>query len=492
MPDVATTGWPALTVRIAWTLLANGVRVRSTVLRDARDHVLMHLPKDMNLALAEDRAAELTLRFVARARRRVFEDPWPGDMAMPLSPRWRRAIDRSMTPLLGTVFRQHYGDGRSLDHLERNLGVDRIALEAARGGLREVLRKVGGTDGLPMETWPSQRIDRLLQRLAAWSPGPCPPVLEIVDGHHREHVGNCPRCDRTYRLVQNEVLTAPDLVPPLGGTRPQHTVRILALHLHPDGKKHRDIIAREAAVPCFPVGDDLLLLDMADVEPVRELLTLTAELGTPSRDHLRGVILDGPGRWSAHGLLGPLVDKSEYLVRPAAWGTIETIGELPPMMPVPPNAKRWWTAVLGVAAIGAAFAGAALVPDAPRIAKPADVAFTAARGGAWATVEVDDEAALTIVRLADGQLDPILVSTGPAEKGKLATGDGAYRLHAMGQGLLVVSTDGPIRDWSSLLEGARKDPHPLEALQVAIQTREPSADVHSWTAGETRFASLWR
>lgn len=477
--DVAVHGWAGLTVRVAWTLLVEGVRVRPKVLRDARDHVLFQLDPSTPLAFAEDRAGWLVSRFVARARRKLPVDPWPQDAEMPLSPRWKRALDRSLTAVTGAVLRQHYGDGRSLEQLERILELDRIGLEAARGGLREVVRRAGVTDGLRLDEWPPARVDRLLQRLAAFSPGPCPPVHEVIDGHHREHGATCARCDRAYRLVRARVIAPCDLVPPAQGARPTDAARVLALHFHPDGRHHRDAIAREATTPCFPVGEDLLLLDLDRPDAVRELLVLAAEVGAPGRDRLRGVVLTGPGRWSGHGLLGPLVERADGELRSKGWGHVDGFDELPDALPVPPSARRWWAGVAALAVVGAGFGVFVARPAHPAVDHPLDVEFTTGRGGVWAAFDVDEAAGVTVVRQADRRLE-VVVAADAAAKADLAVGDGSYRLHSMGDGILLAATSRPIEGLDAMLAGAGAAETPIDELADRIRAADPRADVRVW------------
>ena len=77
----------------------------------------------------------------------------------------------------------------------------RASLEAVRSGLREVVRRIAQSDGLPLSGWTDERVDRMLRRLAAWSPGPCPSPLVVAEGCHQEHVVRCPRCERLTRLL---------------------------------------------------------------------------------------------------------------------------------------------------------------------------------------------------------------------------------------------------------------------------------------------------
>ncbi len=476
--DIAVTGWAGITVRVAWTLLTMGVKVKPAVLRDARDHVLYHLDPHTPLGHAEDRAGTLTKDFVSRARRGIEPDPWPTDGAMLLSPRWRRALETSLSPLTERVFRQHFADGRSLAFLVRSLQVDEIALEGARGGLREVLRRVAVSDGIPLDKWPSDRIDRLLSRLAAFSPGVCPPLHEVIAGTDLEHTRNCARCDRTQRLINAGLVQYEDLLPPPLETRPDHTVSVLALHFHPDGKTHRAHLAAEIDAPAFPVGDDTLLVDFHNPQPVTEVLELAAEVACPHRDLVRGAVLHGPGRWSRHGLLGPLATEAGAVVRSRAWSIVDTIGELPEALPEPPSAGRWWigTAALAAAAIFSVFAILGSTPH--DTSHPADVVFTSARGGVWTAFDVPDGALVTLIREYDGELGVVLASEQPADKVAYAVGDGSYRLHTMGPGVLLVSSSAPVRELHRMVDAANRADAPLEDLAKRISVSALEADLH--------------
>lgn len=482
-PDVAVTGWSAITIRVAWTLLCASIRVRPHVLRDARDHVLYHLEPGSSVARADDRAEALGRGFVALARRERLHEPWPQDLAMPLSPRWRRALEESLTPLSLAVFRQHYGDSRPIEELERALQVDRVALEGVRGGLREVIRRVGADDGLPILDWSNDRIDALLHRLAAFVPAACPPVDEVLAGEHAVHAGTCVRCTRALRLVKVGVLTGEELVPPLGQARPPHRVRVLALHFHPDGRRHRARLAREAGGASCPVADDLLLLDLAQPEAVTRALLLATELAAPSRDHLRGVVLEGPGRWSRHGLLGPLAEQATQAVRSRSWGTVESVGDLPGPLPPPPSARRAWMAVAVLGLLAVASARAAFDPTPPPVDHPLTVEFVDGRGGVWVQFDVDDRALVTLVRATSEGLDVVLASQAPADKAPLAVGDGSFRVHAVGKGVLLAATSRPLPDLGPLLAAARAAEDPLGELAARIRTADPGADVQRKTIG---------
>lgn len=475
--DVAVCGWAGITIRVAWELLAAGARVRPQSLRDARDHVILHLSPTTPIAHAEDRAATLTREFVTRARQRAVKGHRTQDGEMPLSPRWRRALEQSMTRLSEALLRYHYGDGHSLAQLGRMVNVDIVSLEAARGGLREVVRQAACDDGLPMDTWSVERVDALLQRLAAFALGPCPPLHEILDGLHEAHLRRCARCDRASRLLRGGVLTTADLVPPKLGARPAQTVEILAVHFHPEGRQHRSALIAEADVPLFPVDEDLLLLDAEREDEVRALLILATEVGSPPRELLRVARLEGPGRWSQHGLLGPLAQQARDIVRSRGWGTVEGMGELPAVLPAPPSARLVWMG----AAISGLIAAASLLfwiqPSVP--SRGGDVTFTAARGGVWTAFDVDEEDRVLIVREVHGKLRLLHASSSAADKAVWATGDGGYRVHAVGEAVLLASTRRAWPDLEPLIVEATATSSPLDTLarRLAIDL---DADVHTW------------
>lgn len=475
--DVAVCGWAGITIRVAWELLACGARVRPAVLRDARDHVLLHLSPTTPVAHAEDRAATLTREFVARARNAPIRGSWLQDGEMPLSPRWRRALEQSLTPLSAALLRYHYADGHGLPQLERMMRVDQVSLEAARGGLREVVRRAACDDGLPLDTWGADRVDGLLRRLAAFSLGPCPPLHEILEGLHDPHLRRCARCDRANRLLRGGVLTTADLVPPKLGARPSQTVDVLAVHFHPDGRHHRAALVAEADVPLFPVDEDLLLLDAEREEEVRALLILAAEVASPPRELLRVARLEGPGRWSQHGLLGPLAQQARDVVRSRAWGTVEGMGELPAALPEPPSAGRAWMGTGLTVALAAVAMLAWLRPDVRDGSER--VQFTPARGGVWATFDVEEDERVLVIR-DDGQgLAVLHASASAADKAEWATGDGGYRVHTTGKGVLLASTR---REWPALeplIAEASASSDPLETLARRLSV-DLEAEVHTW------------
>jgi hypothetical protein len=475
--DVAVRAWAPVTVRVAWTLLAEGVALRPEVLHDARDHVWFHLEPEMSTEEAVDRAERLVRTFVARARGRSLQLPWPQDDAMALSPRWRRALFSSVSSLSSWVLRRHYADGVSLQSLAERLKEEELALEASREGLREVLRKVAAEDGLPLDTWPEDRLDALLHRLACMADPTGPDLVEVADGLHPEWVQRCVTCGRAVSLVRQRVLARSELIGPGPAARPRDEVRVVVLHLHPDGRHHRRALAKELPGRAFPVGEDLLVVAGDDLGSVRSVLELTAELGAPRRDHLRGALLQGPGRWSRHGLVGPLVDRVAGVVRPIAWGVVDGVAELPPVLPEPPSARAAWAGVGLLAVLAAIVAVLLLRLPADPIAHPLEATASEGRGGLWLAFDVDDEAHVLVVRQREGALELVLDATDIVQKARHATGDGGYRLHTRADALLVASTSAPVVDARAMIEAAQRAQRPLDALATDLRSQHPTSDV---------------
>lgn len=475
--DVAVCAWGPVTVRVAWSLVAHGVKIKPEVLRDARDHVWLHLSEDTPGHVAEDRAETLTAAFVARARGKSWQPRFVEDADMELPQHWRDRLHRGLSKVAEWVLRLHIADGHPLTLVAERVGEDLLTVEAALEGLREVLRQTARLDGEDLESWDEARLDHLLHRLAVMPPAHEPPLLEVVDGLHHEHMTACIRSTRAYHLVRMGALKRADLVPPHGEARPTDRVRALVLHFHPDARQHRDAVTRELGVKTFPMADDLLMVDVSDPQPALEVLRLAAEVGKPSRDHVRGALLEGPGRWSKHGLIGPLVDEAKDAVRSVPWGTLDDLDELPAPLPAPPSARWAWASVAAMALLTAGVIQVAFAPDPPPIDHPLQVQVTPARSGWWLEFDVDDEAYVFVVRQEEGELAVVLDSTHIKDKVAHATGDGAYRLHTVGDGVLVASASHPLPALDTLTHEARSTEAPLAELAAAIRAVDPKADV---------------
>lgn len=476
--DVVSRAWGPVTVRVAWTLAAHGVAVKPEVLRDARDHVWLCLSSEASVERAEDEAERLTLAFVARARGRTWSEPFPHDRDLVLRPSWRDRLFRGLSRPASYVLRLHYGDGHTLEAVAKRVNDDLMAVEAAREGLREVLRRTAAKDGEDLDDWEDARVDALLHRLVVRTVEGGPALEEVVDGLHPDHAARCLTAARAQVLVRKGALQRADLVQPRVGGWPTERVRVLGLHLHPLGRRHLEALLAELGGRAFPLADDLVVLDASDLEGRRAILWAAAEVGVPSRDHVRGVLLEGPGRWTRHGLIGPLVERVPLAIRALPWGYLEGVGELPDRRPAPPSARWAWTAVTALAAASALVLTWAMQP-APL---PADhpLALSVDPSGAdglWVDLHVDDAAHLVVITDEGTRLSVLLDGSTPAAKAEVAVGDGGYRLRAPALGVLVASASTPVPELAALVKQAGAGGDALDRLGAVLLERVPGADV---------------
>lgn len=475
--DIALRGWGPVTVRVAWTLASHGARVAPEVLRDARDHVWFHLPPDTSIDRAVDATEPLVAGFVARAFGRRYTPPFPGDVDLPLPPRWRDRLWRDLTRNAHAVLRRHLVDGHPLEAVARQIGEDVAALEAAREGLREVLRRAAPEEGLDLEDWKGERVDHYLHRLASLASRTAPPLVEVVDGLHPDALATCAPSARAYALVRHGQLKRADLVPPHGAARPLGRLNVVVAQLHPKARRHRDTLLHSANLRRLPVADDTVVLDVDDDDAVARHLVHAAEQGLPERDHLRGAYLKAPGRWSKHGLLGPLAEQVADATRAVSWGSIEGLVDLPEPLPAPPSARWAWSAALAMGLVAVFVADRALAPAPPPVDHPLEAVAVPARQGFWLDFDVDEDAYVFVVRASDHDLDVVLDSAHIADKVTHATGDGRYRLHTVGDEVLLASASGPIPTLADHVAAARAAEAPLEALARRLRAADPAIDV---------------
>ncbi len=152
-----------------------------------------------------------------------------------------------------------------------------------------------------------------------------------------------------------------------------------------------------------------------------------------------------------------------------AWGTVEGYGELPSELPPPPSARgAWGMVVLCVLAALISLQLAALSPGASGTdGLVAD--FTPGRGGLWVAFDAPETTWITVIREEAGELRVLRVSHSAADKAEWAVGDGSYRLHAPGDGLLLVAHEAPLDDLSQRMTEASEQPEPLVSLARSLE-----------------------
>ena len=436
--------------------------------------MLLRLSPDTSPAEAADRAVALCREFVCIAKRQVPDEP-SADADRPLVPKWRHVLTLNASPHEDLLLREHYENTRTLSDVSQSTGVSEADLQSARTKLREVLRTALITDRVTAQEWGPERLDALTERLVTMARGTCPSMRRVLSGSEREHVRRCSVCGRARRLVNAGTLTAEDLILESPVPWPRTEGDVLAIHLHPDARHNRDRLVSELSVPAFPVGDDQLFVDLDDPDDVHRILILAAEAGLPSREHIRAVSVRGPLRWSSHGLLGPLIRLGAARLKGAPWGLVGGLGELPEPLPPPPSARPVW-GVAAVLAVITILVATQRIGPASASTDALSSTFTQARGGVWTEFRAADTSLLTIVREVDRELDVVLASQHAADKAALAVGDGTYRAHLMGDGVLLVASSEPLSDLPTLV-AASAGAEPLSDLEQRIRARWPDASI---------------
>jgi len=489
--------WLPITVRVAWELVLNGVKVRPRVLHDAREHVLRCLPSGVGGDEAERLATMLTRDYIERVRhgryRRVTLER---EDAIPVSRLWRKRLVTALDPVGDAVFRLHFGDGMSMELVEERTALPNTTLAAARDGVRETMRAILSREGVhPAEAdpdraqidgdrWRNAKLDVLLTRVACLPEPGCPPPVGLLSDIGRSHADECPRCSRAVRLVRGGLLSMTDLLAPDEGLGPGatsaevdfQTERMMALLIHPDARRHKKKLDRMLGDRVVPIGPDAYLVRSDHVEWVGLLLRQIAPLGTPPRHHLRGAVVEGGGRWSGGTLLGPLPILALELARARPWADFGSTLNLPPPLPRPPRATSWWASA-GLAAAGALAAAIwVLSPQELPPEVPIEASFQRHNSHWNVRFDTDELAVMDVVVHRDGRLD-IIHSSLMAEKGRFATGMGDYVVDLTGDGVALISSQAGIPELPALVRSAMADPMPLESLQERLRHIHPLADV---------------
>ena len=466
--------WTAVTVRVSWTLMMSGIRVRPSTLNDARDHVLLSLPVGVDLDEAEQLAGPLTREFLARVAgepvRRISAET--DDLAM-VHEGWRRGLVPALDPMCDTVLRLHYGDGMSAKEVEKTAALSGAAIDTARSRLRELVRKMAQGAGIPAQTWADSKVDQLLIRLASTAEPGCPQPMDLLSDHNRVHVDACPRCSRAVRLIRGGVIAPSDLMPSAEHQAPVSEVDVAALLLHPDARRVRKKISRALGDAPVRVASDVWLMSKCELASVADNLRTLVEDRVLPRHHLRGAVIRGQGRWSGAVLLGPVAVNAIEAARSRPWSEVDTLGELPPPRPAPPSPAKWW---LGAGLIGLLAVGTGVMVLGPRDLAPdvpIQASFVSVEDGWEITFDADDLAVLDVVSLTDQGLQVVHRNV-RSERGQWATGDGSYRVYVPDKTVVVLASQGGIQDLTELVNAARGDLTPMLSLENRVRSAHPT------------------
>jgi len=467
--------WLPVTVRVAWEFLQLGVRTTPAHRADAREHVLRMLPAGVEPATAERLAPALTRDWLERVRTgtvwRPTLDEGPG-VAIP--PEWRSALLDAIDSTGHLLMREHYGLRAGLDEVEGRARIARSVLVAAREGLRETVRAIADEVGGP--DWSDLQVDAVLRAITEMPAPGCPGPMGLDSSAGDAHARGCPRCGRAQRLLRVDMLTVHELFPPRGPLVSEGEVEVLAIDVHPDGRKHMKALKAAFGPQAVAVGGDTLLVPseaLAESWPAVQALCAAAR---PARHHLRAALARGPGRWSGVVLLGPLALHAVEAARARPWGEALGLPELPLPLPPPPSAAPWLAASGAAVLLTFLGARAILAPREVGPETPVDARFTSTAGGIEARFDAPDPSVVEVVALKDGALVPVRTGL-RAAKGMLATGEGDYTIRAAADGLLVVASPDGLPALSAWIAQAGGGPDGLARLAAQVAQAEPRADI---------------
>ena len=475
--DPARHAWAAVTIRVAWELYQAGVRPTQGVLRDARDHVLFSLPRSCGRLQAEELAGYFTREYLDRVQRGRYQRRPVPEEPVQARPSWRERLVEGLDPVGEVVLRLVFGDGLSLQAVEKLTRVDRVVLTGALAGVRSAMRLVLQADQVQTRL-DDEELDRLLERVARLPAADCQGGQEVAAPDARAHAESCPRCARGFRLVRAGLLSPSELRPPEGEARPREQVSVLALHLHPEARHHRRVLAEALEPAGLRADDDALLVDLDRLHDHVGLLHELAYQGTPGRQHLRGALVRGPGRWTRAGLIGPVGSAAIEATRSRTWGDVDGCGQLPEKLPESPRATRWWGGA-GVACLAALLAGlGALHEPQPGPTYPLSAGYALQDSGVSARFDADDQAYLLVVARDGADLRVVHASEKPWDKADFATGAGDYQLHEdSAQQLLLATSAAPFDELEGLFTGAAGSLDPLGSVAMELAAHRPDAAI---------------
>ncbi len=483
--------WSALTIRVAWALYQARIRSSPSLLQEVREHVLLSLPGPLSCDELEQCAARATEDYLERALEGRYRGPQAPHPPLPsVDARWRGAIERACDPSSLAVFRLRYGDGLSCREVARHCGLDPSSLQALIESLRELARSEARVRGVSCGSSSCHWADALLSQVACASGQRCPDAGALTDFAQgeinpaaEEHVGSCPRCARAVRLLRAGLLSAADLQQPRE-PQPLSEVALLALHLHPRARQHQAALAAALGRGVRRVGDDSLLVDVGRAPEWRAVLEQRVRMGLPPRDHIRGALHRGAGRWSRRVVIGPAPVTALDASRARPWGEVDGIEALPDPLPPPPSVARWWTGSIAMGLLALLVGAWVLLQRQETAAYPLQVESLHGGGALIARFDVDNRAFIDAYSFDPAGVSAELVSASTADKAALATGDGDYELVTLRGGLVLVSSPQPIEDLHEVFAAQVQAQDPARGIRTALRERYPDSDVAVLLPGE--------
>lgn len=468
--DAYRRHWGPVTVRLVWDLVGLGIKPRPQLVREVREHALLHLGPLADTVEAEDTASSALIDWLKR-RDGVYQALPRTDVQDILpDPRWRLAVLDGCEPLHEAVFGLAYADGLPMDEVVRRVGVEAAWVRASQEALRAIGRAVVAEDGVSTEGWTDAHVDALLARIANTAGSACPGPEGLLTDMGRAHAEHCPRCSRAHRLMAGGFLSPNALFAPEDGPAlAAESTPLLCLQVHPDARRYLRVVVRQFDEHVRVVRGEFLLINARAVPDMDERLAALTERGMPRVEHLRGVLTDARALWGRQAVIGPGALRVLDAVQNAEWGTVRGLRPLPDVIPRSTAPLRWYGSLV-LSVLVATTAGLyAWTHRAPPPIYPVTVARTAEQ----VVLDADDAAYIDVVGV-DGRVGASLFhSATPADKGAIATGDGRYAVSSDADYVVVVSADQPIDNvvgLAALADNPRR-------LAAAVRESVPAADV---------------
>ena len=468
--------WVPITIRVAWDLHMAKIEVRSNVLDAARTHVLSHLESDVSVDVADRLAGIYTADFITRLQQKKYERPeWEPDVELAFSVEWRELLLAALSSDAIKVFWLYYSDGLPLEKVSKRMAKPVMSIEGLMVTIRETMRVVATQKGVTLRDWMDVRLDKAISYIALLATDIMLPPDEILSPKGKEYTKVCPRIRRAYYLLKNGVLSDRDIEMPEDNQFVPRS-KALVLLLHPDMRKHTDLLHNAIKDIAQPVEQGAWLVDEGCLPILQEILVVLAEESTPAKQYLRGALVSGPGGWFDDMILGPLPIQCLEAARSRPWGMIDGIAELPLPLPPPPKSAKWWMVTFVSMLLSVSSLAWALDSKRPQTKYPIQAEFYNGDFFVDARFDVSEFSYLTVIKLHHGVLTVEKEWT-PVSKGELATGDGRYYIRVDGAEIAVVSSAQPIDNIAALMQAAQIESNPLSALADHIHSNIPESDV---------------
>ena len=498
--------WFVVTTRVAWELHFFGYDLDCEILEEARAHVFLCLPEDINLPQVDRLALLYTHEYIDRYQYdRYASLELDEDIFSTIPFVFREALLQKLSKTEKILFHFHYCDRYPLQVVSKNSSIPLDKLESSRRRIINHTRSILetfvqanqniSTDSLEntyltytTESWEIHRVERLISRIAnlvssdyGLEDSDIPSSFKgEISNELRKKMKSCPRSSRIFRLLKKGNLEVSDLS--VGSEQrsisdiKQHQEKVQVLLLHPDIQDDVDEFLYYMSKHAIQTTSEAWLVPKEKISIIQEILHVCAEKGLPSRHQIRGVIYTGVGMWGNEILLGPLPLRAIDSVRVRAWGEIEGIETLPAPIPPPSNPILWWGGTISSLLIALSSLLWIFTLQNRMTAYPLDLHFKVSSDQVWARFDVDDLSYISIVTYKKGAFE-IVGQNLLTEKGNYATGEGRFLVHEQTENIIVISHNERIDDLQNWIQVVDGDEQQFERLRTLILDTYPQSDI---------------